>query len=121
MEAVLMFVHNQDWEAAQRVAEQHDTDSVSDVLVGQAKLAFEAKDYSKFESLLLRAQRPELAVKQYREQDMWPDALRVCKEYIPHKLAGLQAEYERESGGRVGGLGGSDGLLDQGRQWEQSG
>lgn len=67
-EAVLMFVHNQDWEAAQRVAEQHDTDSVSDVLVGQAKLAFEAKDYSKFESLLLRAQRPELAVKQYREQ-----------------------------------------------------
>ena len=44
---------------------------------------------------------------------MWPDALRVCKEYIPHKLAGLQAEYEGESGGRVGGLGGSDGLLDQ--------
>ena len=27
---------------------------------------------------------------------MWQDALRVCKEYIPHKLSALQDEYERE-------------------------
>ena len=27
---------------------------------------------------------------------MWQDALRVCKEYIPHKLQALQDEYERE-------------------------
>ena len=32
-EAVLMYVHNQDWDAAQRVAEEHDPSSVSDVLV----------------------------------------------------------------------------------------
>ena len=84
-EAVLMYVHNQDWDAAQRVAEEHDPSSVSDVLVrlnkkskrtetdsyfqvGQAKIAFESRDFTKFESLLLRAQRPELAVKQYRDQ-----------------------------------------------------
>ena len=83
-EAVLMYVHNQDWDAAQRVAEEHDPNSVSDVLVsldmtfpsrgynypqvGQAKIAFESRDFTKFESLLLRAQRPELAVKQYRDQ-----------------------------------------------------
>ena len=36
--------------------------------VGQAKIAFESRDFTKFESLLLRAQRPELAVKQYRDQ-----------------------------------------------------
>ena len=76
-EAVLMYVHNQDWEAAQRVAEAHDQDSVGEVLIGQAKVAFEAGDWSKFESLLLRAQRPELAVKQYRDAGMWPEALRV--------------------------------------------
>lgn len=34
-EAVLMYVHNQDWESAQRVAEEHDQDSVGDVLVGE--------------------------------------------------------------------------------------
>ena len=26
---------------------------------------------------------------------MWQDALRVCKEYVPHKLQQLQDEYDR--------------------------
>jgi intraflagellar transport protein 172 len=68
--------------------------SVADVLVGQAKVAFEASDFTKFESLLLRAQRPELAVKQYRDSGMWPEALRLCKEYLPHKLRSLQVQIK---------------------------
>lgn len=60
------YVHNQDWDSAQRVAEQSDPDSVADVLVGQARFAFEEKEYAKAESYLLRAQRPELAVKYYK-------------------------------------------------------
>lgn len=118
-EAVLMFVHNQDWDSAQRVAEEHDQSSVSDVLIGQAKVAFENSDFSKFESLLLRAQRPELAVKQYRDSQMWPEALRVCKEYLPHKLKALQDEYESEA--LAESSRDSDALLTQGRQWEESG
>ena len=34
-EAVLMYVHQQDWDSAQRVAELHCPESVPDVLVGQ--------------------------------------------------------------------------------------
>lgn len=60
------YVHNQDWDSAQRVAENHDPDSVADVLVGQARFAFEEKEYAKAESFLLRAERPELAIKFYR-------------------------------------------------------
>lgn len=60
------YVHNQDWGSAQRVAESHDPDSVSDVLVGQARYAFEEKEFAKAESFLLRAKRPELAIKFYR-------------------------------------------------------
>ena len=30
-----MYVHCQDWDSAQRIAEVHDPDSVSDILVGQ--------------------------------------------------------------------------------------
>lgn len=60
------FVHNQDWEAAQRVAEAHDPDSVADVLVGQARGALEEKDFQKAEGLLLRAQRPGLALNYYK-------------------------------------------------------
>ena len=34
---------------------------------------------------------------------MWQDALRVCKEYLPHKLAQLQDEYDREmTSGKAG-------------------
>lgn len=60
------YVHNQDWNSAQRIAEQFDPESVGDILVGQARVAFEEKDYTRAESFLLRAQRPEIAVKFYR-------------------------------------------------------
>ena len=61
-EAVLMYVHNQDWDSAQIVAEEHDSNGVHDVLFDQANVAFEAKDLAKFESPLLRTRRPELAI-----------------------------------------------------------
>ncbi|MEQ2208630.1 hypothetical protein XENOCAPTIV_009408, partial [Xenoophorus captivus] len=97
------YVHNKDWANAQRVAESHDPESVSEVLVGQAKFCFEQKDFQKAEAFLLRAQRPELAVKFYKDADMWSDAMRICKEYLPSKLSMLQEEYERvtsKKGGR---------------------
>lgn len=60
------YVHNKDWANAQRVAESHDPESVSEVLVGQAKFCFEQKDFQKAEAFLLRAQRPDLAVTFYK-------------------------------------------------------
>ncbi|CAI9571384.1 unnamed protein product [Staurois parvus] len=114
-EAVLMYVHNQDWDAAQRVAELYDPGSVGDVLEGQARFAFEQKDYQKAEAFLLRAQRPELAVRHYKEAGMWSDAIRICKEYVPAMLEQLQLEYEREVAK------GTEALIEQAREWEQAG
>ena len=48
------------------MAEAHDPDSVAEVLVGQATFCCEQKDFQKAEAFLLRAQRPELAVKFYK-------------------------------------------------------
>lgn len=59
-------MHAQDWDSAQKIAEQYDKESVNDILIGQARCAFDAKDYQKAESFLLRAQRPEVAVKYYK-------------------------------------------------------
>uniref|UniRef100_A0A2K5S7U6 Intraflagellar transport protein 172 homolog n=1 Tax=Cebus imitator TaxID=2715852 RepID=A0A2K5S7U6_CEBIM len=118
-EAVLMFVHNQDWEAAQRVAEAHDPDSVAEVLVGQARRALEEKDFQKAEGLLLRAQRPGLALSYYKEAGLWSDALRICKDYVPGQLEALQEEYEREATKK--GARGVEGLVEQARHWEQAG
>ncbi|XP_071962115.1 intraflagellar transport protein 172 homolog [Antedon mediterranea] len=118
-EAVLMYVHSQDWDAAQRVAEKHDPDSVADVLVGQARFAFEQKDFQKAESFLLRAQRPELAVKYYKNAGMRQDCLRVCKEYVPHMLQQLQEEFDSEALNPE--LGGVEILISQAREWEGAG
>uniref|UniRef100_A0A4W5KBN0 Intraflagellar transport protein 172 homolog n=1 Tax=Hucho hucho TaxID=62062 RepID=A0A4W5KBN0_9TELE len=118
-EAVLMYVHNQDWVGAQRVAEANDPDSVSDVLVGQAKFCFEQKDFQKAEAFLLRAQRPELAIKYYKDAEMWSDAMRICKEYLPNKLSILQEEYEKEATKK--GSRGVEGMVEQAKEWEQSG
>ncbi|KAM6905680.1 intraflagellar transport protein 172 homolog [Lycodopsis pacificus] len=118
-EAVLMYVHNKDWASAQRVAEGHDPEAVSEILVDQAKFCFEQKDFQKAEAFLLRAQRPELAVKYYKGADLWSDAMRICKEYLPNKLSMLQEEYEQETSKK--GIRGVEGLLEQAREWEQSG
>eukprot|EP00051_Salpingoeca_urceolata_P019102 m.274557 g.274557 ORF g.274557 m.274557 type:complete len:1824 (+) comp19348_c0_seq8:278-5749(+) len=94
-EAVLMYVHARDWDSAQRVAEAHDPESVGDVLVGQARQAFQNKDYPLAETFLLRAQRPELAVKYYKEAGLWDDVFRLAEQYMPHKLEELKEEYCR--------------------------
>ena len=50
---------------------------------------------------------------------MWTEALRLCKEYLPHRLQQLQDEYDREMASKGGRDGNS--LLSQARDWEESG
>ncbi|XP_050306348.1 intraflagellar transport protein 172 homolog [Anthonomus grandis grandis] len=92
-EAVLMYVHAQNWIAALRVAESHLPASVPEVLHAQACHCFKEKQFGEFEVLLLRAQMPETIVQKYKAAEMWIDALRVCKDYLPHLYPALQAEY----------------------------
>lgn len=65
-EAVLMYVHGQDWVNALRVAESSDPSAVPEVLRAQAVQCFDNKQYPEFESLLLRAQMPEVIVQKYK-------------------------------------------------------
>ncbi|CAH8497562.1 unnamed protein product [Dicrocoelium dendriticum] len=95
-EAVLMYVHNQDWDSAARVAAEHDPESVNDVLLGQARLAFGDKEFARAEALLLRAQRPDMAVRAYRECGMWEEALRVAETYLPSRVQELKDELREE-------------------------
>lgn len=67
-------VHNKDWAGAQRVAEGYDPESVCDVLVEQAKFCFNQSEFQKCEALLLRAQRPEVAVQFYKVGVNSPEA-----------------------------------------------
>ncbi len=50
---------------------------------------------------------------------MWPEALRVCREYLPHRLKALQDEYDRES--MAESEGSADLLVQKAKQWEEGG
>jgi hypothetical protein len=52
---------------AQRIAQANDKALLNDVLIGQAKQSFDNNDFPKAESFLLQAQRPDLAVKLYKD------------------------------------------------------
>ncbi|CAF4464505.1 unnamed protein product, partial [Rotaria sp. Silwood2] len=82
----------------QRIAQANDKALLNDVLIGQAKQAFDNNDFPKAESYLLQAQRPDLAVKLYKDNGLTQDALRVCQEYMPNKLDDLREELARSGG-----------------------
>uniref|UniRef100_A0A7S2RUI0 Intraflagellar transport protein n=1 Tax=Mucochytrium quahogii TaxID=96639 RepID=A0A7S2RUI0_9STRA len=85
-EAIEMYNHQQDWPNAMRVAERYDPSSISDVLVAQAKLAVECKQFSNAEMLFLNAKKPEFALYMYQEQGLWQEAIKFAKKHLPHKL-----------------------------------
>jgi len=93
-EAIDMYVHQQDWPNATRVAESSEPGSVPDVLVAQAKVLVERSEFTKAEALYVRAKKPELAVKAYKEAQRWNDTLRIAKEFLPHKVSELMAEHQ---------------------------
>lgn len=67
-EAVLMYIHNENWINALRVAESYEPSTVPEVLQAQAAQCFKNKEFSEFEVLLLRAQVPELIVQKYKSE-----------------------------------------------------
>lgn len=65
-EAILMYTHCQNWNDALRVAKTHLPDALPEVLRAQAMQCFNEKQYSEFETLLLRAQMPEYIIEKYK-------------------------------------------------------
>lgn len=89
-EAILMYTHCRDWRAASRVAEQHLPSAIDEVLISQAAAAFESRNYQEYEVLMIRAGRTDIVLQHYKEREMWDDALRIAKEYIPSAISEIQ-------------------------------
>ena len=66
MEAVQMYIHTRDWDAAEDVAQNHCQEGLSQVLVAKASESIEKQDYIAAESLLLRAHKPEIIINHYK-------------------------------------------------------
>lgn len=65
-EAVLMYTHGHDWVNALRVAETKIPEAVPEVLQAHAEQCFAEKQFSEYETLLLRAQMPDMIVQRYK-------------------------------------------------------
>uniref|UniRef100_A0A914XX12 Cyclic nucleotide-binding domain-containing protein n=1 Tax=Panagrolaimus superbus TaxID=310955 RepID=A0A914XX12_9BILA len=79
----------------------------------------ENQEHGKVESYLLRANKADLIVKYYRDQEMWPDALRIAREFVPDALQTLQKqfdEYQLKSGAK-----GAYSYMAQAKDWESQG
>lgn len=90
-----MHTHSRDWRSAVRIAEEYLPDAVNEVLMSQAAEALEARNYQEYEALLIRAQRPELILQHYKEYEMWNEAIRIAREYVPAALAEIQRHQSR--------------------------
>lgn len=100
-EAILMYTYGSDWSSALRIAEQYLPDAVNEVLLSQAANALTQHDYDEYEALLIRAERTDIILQHYKDNEMWKDAIRIAKEYNPSSLNDikrLQAKTNRDSG-----------------------
>ncbi|OAD52520.1 hypothetical protein WN48_01267 [Eufriesea mexicana] len=116
MEAVQMYIHTRDWEAAEDVAQSIDQNAVAQVLIARANEVAEAQDYSLAETLLLRAHKPEIIIENYKKAGMWSEALRVCREYLPSQETNLR----RELGQKSASLAGTN-AFEEARKWLEVG
>ena len=126
-EAIDMFLHQQDWDNAMRVAEQYDPSNISDVLVSRGVYAQEQKNYQSAENFFVDAKKPEKALRMYQDLKMWIEAIRVAKMHLPHKLHAVNMARQRSEQASFGGNGGnggdksSDSAVSSARMWEQTG
>jgi len=118
-EAIDMYVHQQDWANATRVAEANDPGSLSEVMVSQAKMLTERSEFTKAEALYVRAKKPELAVQAYKSVSRWNDALRIANEFLPHKVQELIAEHKTSLRGETPSES-QEVLVAQGRSFEEA-
>lgn len=118
-EAIDMYVHQQDWANAIRVAEAYDPVAIPDVFTAQAKNKADSGDFRAAEEFYLSASRPELALAMYQEMDMWNDALRLAQLHLPHRVAEVNAGYQNSQARNGKGVNKND-YLSIGRSFEQS-
>ncbi len=58
-----MWLHQEDWGEAMRVAEAYEPAAIPDVFVAQGNWAAQKKDYKTAEKLYVNAKKPEKAMK----------------------------------------------------------
>merc|ERR1719181_2543755 len=112
-------MHQQDWANATRVVDTNDPAAMPDILVAQAKVCVERSEFTKAEALYIRAKKPEMAVKAYKDAARWADATRIARELLPHKVQELISEHNAFLRGETAGDQTQEQLMSRGRELEE--
>jgi len=103
-EAIDMYLHQQQWDNAMRVAETYEPPMVLEIYEAQAKALLESdpehKNLDAAESLFLSAKKPESAIAMYRSLNRFDDALRIARKEVPRMTAEIQREKEMHDGSK---------------------
>ena len=103
-EAIDMYVHQQDWANAhaRRWANANDPASMASTRrwSRRRRSCVERGEFTKAEALYVRAKKPELAVKAYKEAQRWNDATRIAREFLPHRVGSCRPSTRRTSAAR---------------------
>ncbi|KAJ9466254.1 Intraflagellar transport protein 172 [Diplonema papillatum] len=91
-EAIEMYIHTHMWPDAMRVATAYEQSCIPEVLIAEAKFAFERKDYSHAERFLLEANEPAMLVNLYKEAGMHSEARRIAQEHAQHLLQSINLD-----------------------------
>lgn len=116
-EAIDMYIHQQDFEAGMRVAEQHEPAAIADVQEAKARKLAEDKQHVEAENLFIQAKKPEMAIKMYKDAAMWDDAIRLAKKFLPRMVFDLQQERVTQLSSE-GASESPEGLLEAARLYE---
>ncbi|CAM6098614.1 unnamed protein product [Calypogeia fissa] len=91
-EAIDMYIHQEDWLAAMRVADLCDPAAMTDVQVAQGYALITQKDYARAEALFIKARKADLALKMYKDALKWDEVIRVAEKYLPLNVSEVHSE-----------------------------
>lgn len=87
------------------------------ILMNQARLHIERREFNKAENCFVQAKKPELAIKMYTDQGNFPEALRVSKKHAPHLVNEINSKYMTQAGTQ--NMSGDE-LFHSARLWEEN-
>lgn len=116
-EAIDMYIHQQDFEQGMKVAEQHEPAAIADVQEAKGRKLAQSSQFGEAEGLFVQAKKPEVAIKMYKDAQMWDEAVRMAKKFLPRMVPDLESE-RLNSMSNTPMAESAQYLIDQGKQLE---
>eukprot|EP00494_Astrolonche_serrata_P025545 UN25806 len=92
-EAVQMYIHQQDWDNANRVAKNNNLFStLADIKVAEADALAERGECEKAEKLYINGYKYEKIIDMYKAKKDYDNAKRIAQQYAPHLIDSIDDE-----------------------------